>query len=91
MATSIFRRVTPKNFLYHLPRTCDGFPVALGMTVYYPFSLDSMMGPHPVIITKMSMEQGFFMDGKEEYGASWKDLYWGESNAEQQLYHREKK
>ena len=65
----------------YLPKTADGFKVCLGMTVCYMHSLDSIAGPHEVVIIRMDKERGWFMDGEHEVSATWDNFCWGEGNA----------
>lgn len=65
----------------YLPKTADGFKVCLGMTVCYMNSLDSIAGPHEVVIIRMDKERGWFKDGDQEYSATWDNFCWGAGNA----------
>jgi hypothetical protein len=91
-AQRAFRSQVPEKLVRTLPKTCDGFRAALGMTVFYAHSLDSFRGPHAVVITKMSETHCYFKteeDRREvEIGVSWNDIYYGESNAKMRTRHR---
>jgi hypothetical protein len=65
-----------------LPKTADGFRIGLGMKAWYPWSIDSFAGPHPVKVIAISKEYCKYDSGYEKASIAWDSIFAKKANAE---------